>query len=120
MFHSKKRRTPSCYQVQKGASVCICASVLVFTNQDVVAAVAEAAGASKKDAENIINATLAQIEKVLVAGGKVQFVGFGTFETRERGERTAKNPRTGEAITVPASKAPAFKAGKALKDAVNK
>ena len=66
-----------------------------------VAAVAEAAGASKKDAENIINATLAQIEKVLVAGDKVQFVGFGTFETRERGERTAKNPRTGEAITVP-------------------
>ena len=85
-----------------------------------VAAVAEAAGASKKDAENIINATLAQIEKVLVAGDKVQFVGFGTFETRERGERTAKNPRTGEAITVPAAKAPAFKAGKALKDAVNK
>lgn len=85
-----------------------------------VAAVAEAAGASKKDAENIINATLAQIEKVLAAGDKVQFVGFGTFETRERGERTAKNPRTGEAITVPAAKAPAFKAGKALKDAVNK
>ena len=82
-----------------------------------VAAVAEAAGASKKDAENIINATLAQIEKVLVAGDKVQFVGFGTFETRERGERTAKNPQTGAAITVPASKAPAFKAGKALKDA---
>lgn len=79
-----------------------------------VAAVAETAGASKKDAENIINATLAQIEKVLVAGGKVQFVGFGTFETRERGERTAKNPQTGAEITIPASKAPAFKAGKAL------
>ena len=78
-----------------------------------VAAVAEAAGASKKDAENIINETLAQIEKVLVAGDKVQFVGFGTFETRERGERTAKNPQTGAEITIPASKAPAFKAGKA-------
>ena len=85
-----------------------------------IAAVAEAAGASKKDAENIISVTLVQIEKTLVAGDKVQFVGFGTFETRERGERTAKNPQTGEAITVPASKAPAFKAGKALKDAVNK
>ena len=64
-----------------------------------VAAVAEAAGASKKDAENIINATLAQIEKVLVAGDKVQFVGFGTFETRERGERTARIP-------VPARRSP--------------
>lgn len=92
----------------------------MFQSKEFVAAVAEAAGASKKDAENIINATLAQIEKVLVAGGKVQFVGFGTFETRERGERTAKNPQTGAEITIPASKAPAFKAGKALKDAVNK
>ena len=64
------------------------------------AAVAEAAGASKKDAENIINASLAQIEKSLVEGDKIQFVGFGTFETRERGERAAKNPRTGEQITV--------------------
>ena len=62
-----------------------------------VAAVAEAAGTSKKDAENIINATLAQIEKVLVAGDKVQFVGFGTFETRERGERR---------IHVPARRSP--------------
>ena len=87
---------------------------------ELVAAIAEKAELSKKDAENIINATLAQIEKVLVAGDKVQFVGFGTFETRERGERTAKNPQTGAEITIPASKAPAFKAGKALKDAVNK
>ena len=84
------------------------------------AAVAEAAGASKKDAENIINASLAQIEKSLVEGDKIQFVGFGTFETRERGERAAKNPRTGEQITVKAAKVPAFKPGKALKDAVNK
>lgn len=61
----------------------------------------------QEDAENIINATLAQIEKVLVAGDKVQFVGFGTFETRERGERTAKNPQTGAEITIPASNAPA-------------
>ena len=85
-----------------------------------VAAVAEAAGASKKDAENIINATLAQIEKVLVAGDKVQFVGFGTFETRKRPARKGRNPRTKEEITIPATVAPAFKAGKALKDAVAK
>jgi len=85
-----------------------------------IAAVAESAGANKKDAESIINAALAQIEKALAAGEKVQFVGFGTFETRERGERAAKNLRTGETITVPAAKVPAFKAGKALKDAVNK
>ena len=55
-----------------------------------------------------------------VAGDKVQLIGFGTFETRERGERTGKNPRTGEEVKIAACKAPAFKAGKALKDAVNK
>ena len=56
----------------------------------------------------------------MAAGDKVQLIGFGTFETRERGERTGKNPRTKETVKIPACKAPAFKAGKALKDAVNK
>ncbi len=87
---------------------------------ELVAAVAEKAALSKKDAEKAIAATIDAITGALSEGDKVQLVGFGTFEVRAREARNGKNPRTGEIIKIAASKAPAFKAGKALKDAVNK
>lgn len=88
---------------------------------ELVAAVAEKTGFTKKDAENAVNAFVAAVEGALIAGDKVQLIGFGTFETRERKARQGRNPRKpGEVINIPASKAPVFKAGKALKDAVNK
>lgn len=88
---------------------------------ELVAAVAEKTGFTKKDAEVAINAMVASIEDALVNGDKVQLIGFGTFETRERKARQGRNPRKpGETIEIPASTAPVFKAGKALKDAVNK
>ena len=87
---------------------------------ELIAAVAEQAALSKKDAEKAINAVIASITGALEDGDKVQLVGFGTFEVRTRGARTGKNPRTVEAIEIAASKVPAFKAGKALKDVVNK
>ena len=88
---------------------------------ELVAAVAENAGLTKKDAENVINAFVATVEETLVAGDKVQLIGFGAFEVRERKEREGRNPRNPEEVVkVAASKAPVFKAGKALKDAVNK
>lgn len=86
---------------------------------ELIAAVAENAALSKKDAEKAVSAVVDAIKGALADGDKVQLVGFGTFEVRERGARTGKNPRTGEAIKIAASKVPAFKAGKALKDAVN-
>lgn len=85
-----------------------------------IAAVAEAASMSKKDAETAVSAVIASITNSLANGEKVQLAGFGTFEVRERGERVGRDPRTSKEITIPASKAPAFKAGRALKDAVNK
>lgn len=91
-----------------------------MNKSELIAAVAEQAGLSKKDAEKAVNAVVSVVTDTLVDGGKVQLVGFGTFEVRARDARTGKNPRTGEAITIAASKVPAFKAGKALKDAVNK
>ena len=84
-----------------------------------IAAVAEAASISKKDAETAVSAVIASITKSLAEGEKVQIAGFGTFEVRERGARIGRDPRTSEEITIPASKAPAFKAGRALKDSVN-
>ena len=83
---------------------------------ELVAAMAEKAGLSKKDAEKALNAFVESIEETLKAGDKVSLVGFGTFETRERAAREGKNPRTGEKIKIAASKIPAFKAGKAFKD----
>ena len=83
---------------------------------ELVAAMAEKAGLSKKDAEKALNAFVESIEETLKAGDKVSLVGFGTFETRERAARDGKNPRTGEKIKIAASKIPAFKAGKAFKD----
>ncbi|HZW82909.1 MAG TPA: HU family DNA-binding protein [Candidatus Deferrimicrobium sp.] len=87
---------------------------------DLVTAVAEKTELAKKDAEKAVNALFASIEEALANGDKVQLVGFGTFEVKERKERTGRNPQTKEQITIPASKVPAFKAGKALKDAVVK
>lgn len=88
---------------------------------ELVAAVAAKTGFTKKDAEAAINAFLETVEKSLVKGEKVQLIGFGTFETRKRKAREGRNPRKPEeTIKIAASKAPVFKAGKALKDAVNK
>lgn len=85
---------------------------------ELVSKVAEKTGLSKKDAEKAVVAVFDSIQTALKAEDKVQLVGFGTFETRERGARIGRNPRSGETIQIPASKVPAFKAGKALKDAV--
>ena len=87
---------------------------------DLVAAVAEKAGISKKDSEKAVNAAFDAITAALVAGDKVQLVGFGAFETKERSARVGRNPKTKEEIQIPASRVPAFKAGKALKDAIAK
>ena len=91
----------------------------IMNKTELVAAVAQKAELSKKDAEKAVAAVTAAITDALCAGDKVQLVGFGTFEVRNREARTGKNPRTGEAIQIAASKVPAFKAGKALKDVVN-
>lgn len=87
---------------------------------ELVAAVAEAAGISKADAAKAVAATFDAITAALADGDKVSLVGFGTFAVKERAARTGLNPRTKETITIAAAKAPSFKAGKALKDAVNK
>ncbi len=87
---------------------------------ELVAAVAEKAGLTKKDAEAAVAAFTASVESALKAGEKVQLVGFGTFEVRERSARQGRNPQTGKSVTIPASKVPAFKAGKAFKDAIAK
>ena len=84
-----------------------------------VEAVAQKSNLTKKDAEAAVNAMTAVVADALKAGDKVQLVGFGTFEVKSRAARTGRNPKTGETITIAASKAPAFAAGKALKDAVN-
>ena len=86
---------------------------------ELVAAVAEKTGFTKKDAELAVNAFVSSVESSLVKGEKVQLVGFGTFEVSEREAREGRNPLTGEKITIAASKNPKFKAGKALKDMVN-
>jgi len=87
---------------------------------ELIAAVAEKAGLSKKDAEKALNATIDTIADALAAGDKVQLVGFGGFETKKREARMGRNPRTKETIQIPASCVPVFKAGKALKDKVSK
>ena len=87
---------------------------------ELVAAVAEQAGLSKKDAEAAVKAFTDVVAEALKAGDKIQLVGFGTFEVSERAAREGRNPRTGETMTIEASKTPKFKAGQALKDEVNK
>ncbi|MBP3735500.1 MAG: HU family DNA-binding protein [Lachnospiraceae bacterium] len=87
---------------------------------EMVAEIAKQAGISKKDAEKALKAFTDSITKTLKKGGKVQLVGFGTFEVSKRAAREGRNPQTGAVMKIKASKAPKFKAGKALKDAVNK
>jgi DNA-binding protein HU-beta len=87
---------------------------------ELVSAVAEKADMSKKDAEKAVKAVFEVIEASLAQSEKVQLVGFGTFEVKDRAERTGRNPQTKETILIPAAKVPGFKAGKALKDAVQK
>lgn len=87
---------------------------------ELIAAVAEQAGLSKKSAGEAIEALTDVVTAELKKGGKVQLTGFGTFEVSERAAREGRNPRDGKTMTIPASKAPKFKAGKVLKDAVNK
>ena len=89
-----------------------------MTKVELIAAVAEKANLTKKDAEAAVNGALDVITESLKGGDKVTLVGFGTFEVRERPERKGRNPQTGAEIAIEASKLPAFKAGKALKDAV--
>ena len=86
---------------------------------ELIAAVAAKAGLSKKDAEKAVAAVVASVEEALVKGDKVQLIGFGTFEVRERAARVGRNPQTKEEIQIDASKQPVFKAGAALKKAVN-
>ena len=86
---------------------------------ELVAKIAEQTELSKKDAEKAFKAFIDVVTEELKSGGKVQLVGFGTFEVSERAARTGRNPQSGEEMSIPASKAPRFKAGKALKDAVN-
>lgn len=87
---------------------------------ELVTAVAEQAGLSKKDSEKAINAAFDSITAALAAGDKVQLVGFGAFEVKERNARVGRNPKTKEEIEIPATRVPVFKAGKVLKDAVSK
>jgi len=86
---------------------------------ELVAAVAEKSELTKKDAEKAVNAVVASVTEALKKGDKVQVVGFGTFEVRQRAAREGLNPATKEKIQIPATKAPVFKAGKALKESVN-
>ena len=90
-----------------------------MNKSELVASVAEVAELTKKDAEKAVNAVFASVQKALVEDDKVQIIGFGTFEVRTRAARKSRNPQTGETIEIPASKNPVFKAGKALKEAVN-
>lgn len=90
-----------------------------MTKSELITLIQEKGEYSKKDAEKALSTVISSITDALIEGEKVQLVGFGTFEVRDRKEKESKNPRTGETILVPAKKAPAFKAGKALKDAVN-
>ena len=87
---------------------------------ELISAVAEKAALTKKDAEKAVNAAFDTIVETLVAGEKVQMVGFGVFDVKERGVRMGRNPKTKEEIEIPATKVPFFKAGKAMKDAVAK
>lgn len=89
-----------------------------MTKTDLIAAVAAKTGLKKKDAEAAVAAVLSTVADTLAAGEKVQLIGFGTFEVKARAERDGRNPFTGEAIKIAASKRPVFTAGQALKNAV--
>lgn len=87
---------------------------------ELVAAIAEKTELSKKDSEKALKAFVDVVTEELTKGEKIQLVGFGTFEVTERAAREGRNPQTGDTMTIPASKAPKFKAGKALKEIINK
>jgi len=91
-----------------------------MNKSELIAIIAEKAELTKKDAEKALNAFVDGVTEGLVKGEKIVLVGFGSFETKERAARKGKNPQTGAVIDIPASKVPAFKAGRGLKDAVNK
>ena len=91
-----------------------------MNKSELIAAFAAKTGETKKDAEATLNAFIDVVTNALVKGDKVQLVGFGSFEVRKRAARKGRNPQTKEEIKIPASKAPVFKAGKALKELVNK
>ena len=91
-----------------------------MNKSELVASMAEKSDLSKKDAEKALNSFMESVEESLAKGDKVTLVGFGSFEVRERAARKGRNPQTKEEITIPATKAPIFKVGKALKDQVNK
>ncbi|GFR38416.1 DNA-binding protein HU [Insulibacter thermoxylanivorax] len=85
---------------------------------DLINNIAAKSGMTKKDVETVLNGLLGEITEALAKGEKVQLIGFGTFETRNRSSRVGRNPQTGKSITIPATKVPAFKAGNKLKEAV--
>lgn len=91
-----------------------------MNKSELITAIAEKSGLTKKDADKAFAATIETVVETVATGERVQIVGFGTFERRSRNARRGCDPRTGEPIQIPASKVPAFKAGKAFKDAVNK
>ena len=91
-----------------------------MNKSELIAAIAAKTGETKKSAEALVNAFVETVTESLLKGDKVQLVGFGSFEVRKRAARKGRNPQTKEEIKIPASKAPVFKAGKALKDLVNK
>ena len=91
-----------------------------MNKNDLIAAVADNTGLSKADATKAVDGVLESVTGALKSGGEVRLVGFGTFSVANRAASTGRNPRTGESIQIPASKQPKFKAGKALKDAVNR
>ncbi|MHB8065611.1 MAG: HU family DNA-binding protein [Ruminiclostridium sp.] len=90
-----------------------------MNKSDLINSIASKSGLNKKNSEAALNAFISSVEDTLKAGDKVTLVGFGTFEVRERAARKGRNPQTKQEITIPASKAPVFKAGKGLKDNVN-
>ena len=91
-----------------------------MNNTELISAVAESAGMTKKDTERVINAAIDAITAALIKGEKVQLSGFGTVETKEREARIGRNPRTKEAIAIPATWVPSFKPSKALRDLIGK
>lgn len=91
-----------------------------MNKQELVIAISEKAEISRKDAEKALAALISSVEEALIAGDKVQLVGFGTFEVKTRAARVGRNPKTQEKIEIPAAKIPTFKAGKAFKDVLDK
>jgi DNA-binding protein HU-beta len=93
---------------------------IIVNKAELITSMAEKSKLTKKDVETVLKSFIESVEEALEKGEKVQLVGFGTFETRERAEREGRNPRTKEVIKIPASKVPVFKAGKEFKEIVNK